>query len=129
MFIAAFLSLVTDIAIAEPYTLSADSAVAVHLAPAGLDRIGQSIAMLSPEEILISAGSNVFDCSDDTALDYTLTDLLIWPSIDSARFVTSGGSLSFEMFGTLSSNAATMTAMGSCSIFENVVKPLLLATF
>ena len=68
MFIPVFLALFTSSAGAEPYALNTDAAVAVHLAPAGLDRIGESIAMLAPEEILISAGSNVFDCSDDTTL-------------------------------------------------------------
>ena len=117
MFIPVFLSLFSSSAVAEPYTLNTDAAVAVHLAPAGLDRIGDSVAMLAPEEILISAGSNVFDCSDDTTLDYTLSDLIIYPAIDSARFVTTGGSLSFELFGTLSSNVASLNATGSCSIF------------
>ena len=97
-----FLVLSLPFAQAEPFSLSTDTAAAVHLSTQGLNQIGEAISMLVPSEITVAAGSNTFECSDDSTLNYTLSDFEIYPSIDEARFVPESTGLLLEVFGTIS---------------------------
>ena len=120
--IGVFLLLLTwaSSAQAEEFTLSSDKALALHISPQGFAQIGEAVSSLLPTSITISEGSSSFSCSDDTVLDYTLSDLDVSLSIDQTEFVTTNGVISLGIYGTLSSSLAQLTAQGDCSIFSDL---------
>ena len=67
---------------AELPALSTDQAVALHVSSFGLEKIGEAAAGILPPVVTISAGSGVFSCADDEALNYELTDFSIYLSVD-----------------------------------------------
>ena len=105
---------------AEEFTLSSDKALALHISEQGFNQIGEAISNLLPTSVTISEGSNSFACSDDTILDYSLTDLDLFLSIDRTEFVTTNGVLSLGIYGTLASGVAELSAQGECSIFSDL---------
>ena len=111
---------------AELPVLSTDQAVALHISSYGLDKIGEAAAGILPPVVTISAGEGVFACADDEALNYELTDLSIYLSVDEVAFTTQGDLLALEIFGALSSSQAALYATGECAVFEDLDEECLL---
>ena len=105
---------------AEEFSVTTDKALALHISGQGFSRIGEGISGLLPASISISAGSNSFECSSDTILDYSLSDMDIFLSIDETEFTTSEGTISLGVYGTLSSGVTQLTAQGDCSLFTDL---------
>ncbi len=111
---------------AELPVLSTDHAVAIHISQYGLGKIGDAVAGILPPVISISAGSGIFSCSDDEVLNYELTDMSIYLSVDEVSFQTQGELLSLELYGTLSSSQAALLANGECAVFAGLDEECLL---
>ena len=86
---------------AELPVLSTDQAVALHISSYGLDKIGEAAAGILPPVVTIGAGEGVFECAEGEALNYQLTDLSIYLSVDEVAFTTQGDLLALEIFGTI----------------------------
>ena len=114
-----FFSMVNS-AWANEFTLNSDKALALHVSPRGFDQLGTALSNLLPSSITIAEGTGSFECSDDTLLEYTLTDMDVALSIDQTTFDTENGFIALRIYGTLASSAATLTAAGSCSIFSDL---------
>ena len=70
-----FLSIIS-MAHAEPTLAESPQAIAIHFSERGFGHLGEGIAGLFPDVIPISGGSGSLDCSDETALDYTVGDII-----------------------------------------------------
>lgn len=114
-----FLSLLSA-AQADPISLENTQAIAIHFSASGFDHLAEGVSALLPETIPISAGTGSLDCSDSTAMDYTIGDLDIYLSMDNVDIYGENGELILEIMGTLSSSNATLEASGDCSVLEDL---------
>ena len=107
-------------AVAEEYQLQTDQAFAVHISSTGLDSIGQGLAGVLPSSIPIAAGSGNLECSSDSSLTYTLSDLEVYLQLDEVEFLPSENALSLMIYGHLGSSESSVDLTGDCSILENL---------
>ena len=105
---------------AEELSLHTDTAIAIHISEYGLSKVSDAIQKLIPPEITISAGSDYFECGDNTQLNYELADMTVYLALDEVSFTTQDNQLYLDIYGTLGSSQATMYTSGECSIFSNI---------
>ena len=114
-----FLSIIS-MAHAEPILAESPQAIAIHFSERGFGHLGEGIAGLFPDVIPISGGSGSLDCSDETALDYTVGDIEINLNIDQIDIYTDNGRLVLDIVGTLDSPSTPFDASGQCAVLENL---------
>ena len=91
MSISFFPLLFSSLLQAEPLSLETDRALAVHLSQYGLNQIGEAIIQLIPTSIPITGASSSLECSSDTIIDYTVSDIDIVVSMDQVLFTPENG--------------------------------------
>ncbi len=100
----------------EPLPLS--PAVALHISPAGLQALGDSIEGIVPEGITATGLSGELFCDEESTdpLIYSADDITIRISADEVSIVPSANRLDVVMGLTLWSEDADITVQGPCVI-------------
>ena len=107
-----FLSMIS-LAQAEPLVAESPQAIAIHFSEQGFDHLGEGIAGLFPDVIPLEGGTGVLDCSDGTALDYTVGDIEINLNIDQIDIYTDNGCWSLTLWAHLIHPAQHLTPVGN----------------
>lgn len=118
--IALSLALLAAPAAAEPLVRAVDHALMVRIPEQGLARLGDAVEIVIPDAFPVAAASGAFDCSDSTALTYTLSGFDLRLSTDDVLIETATDRLDATIFATLDSAPASLAVAGDCSVLEDL---------
>ena len=115
-----FLLLLSTTIYAEPLSLQTDQALAVHLSTHGLDRIEDAVIRHIPTEVTIAGGGGSLDCSSDSVLDYTLSDIVVDINVDEIEVHPTQDILRLDIYGSFQSNSVDVALLGDCAVISDI---------
>lgn len=116
------LALWSSAALSATVERGVDAAVAVHLTPGGLGRLGDAIERVVPATFPVEGTVDTFTCDEEDAapLDYVLSPLDLLLSADEVAVTTSEDAVHVTVYATLGSTAATLDVTGDCAFLEDL---------
>lgn len=111
-------SLAHAAAVGEPIPES----IAVHIGNPGFRTLGDVIATVVPEQLVIAASSGDLACadSDTTPLTWSIDALDVLLTVDEVAIRTDAGNIQLDVYATLSSTLSQLAVAGDCSVLTDL---------